>query len=155
MDTKQSPPRGYETADVSPKGVFIFAGALLVSLGLILAGLAAFFQFMVRVDHRLDARRNQAESGSASRVHLRPNYTGPLLQVNPEEDLRAMTAEDAANLNTYGWIDRPAGVVRVPIARAMDLIAERGLPPMSPGLTLAELQRQRAQPQQFGQALRP
>ena len=30
-------------------------------------------------------------------------------------------------LNSYGWVDRPAGVVGIPIERAMDIIAERGL----------------------------
>ena len=31
-------------------------------------------------------------------------------------------------LNTYGWIDRQNGVVRLPIDRAMELLLQRGLP---------------------------
>jgi hypothetical protein len=31
-------------------------------------------------------------------------------------------------LEGYGWVDREAGVVRVPIERAMELLLERGLP---------------------------
>jgi type III secretory pathway lipoprotein EscJ len=29
---------------------------------------------------------------------------------------------------TYTWIDRQGGVARIPVARAMDILAARGLP---------------------------
>ena len=96
------------------------------------------------------------EPGAASRVHLAPGLRrAAVLQVKPEEDLRWMREHNATDLNGYGWVDQPAGVVRLPIDRAMDLIAERGLPPVSPNHTLEELQRMRAQPQVYGQSLRP
>ena len=31
-------------------------------------------------------------------------------------------------LNSYGWVDPKAGVVRIPIDRAMDLLLQKGLP---------------------------
>jgi hypothetical protein len=31
-------------------------------------------------------------------------------------------------LSSYGWLDRNAGVVRIPIDRAMKMTVERGLP---------------------------
>ncbi len=31
-------------------------------------------------------------------------------------------------LKSYGWIDRDKGVVRIPIDRAIEILAERGLP---------------------------
>jgi len=34
-------------------------------------------------------------------------------------------------LDTYGWIDRQHGIVRLPIDRAMELLLERGLPARS------------------------
>ena len=33
-----------------------------------------------------------------------------------------------ADLKSYGWVDEKAGVERIPIDRAMQLIAQRGLP---------------------------
>jgi hypothetical protein len=41
------------------------------------------------------------------------------------EDLRR---REHQALTTYGWVDRRAGVVRIPVDRAMDLLVERGLP---------------------------
>ena len=36
--------------------------------------------------------------------------------------------QEEQTLNSYGWVDQQAGVVRIPIDRAMDLLAQRGLP---------------------------
>jgi hypothetical protein len=52
----------------------------------------------------------------------------PRLQSSPSADLRDMRAEEDAILHSYGWVDEQAGVVRIPIERAMELLAERGLP---------------------------
>jgi cytochrome c oxidase cbb3-type subunit III len=49
----------------------------------------------------------------------------PTIQARQLLEMRA--AEDAA-LHSYGWVDRPAGVVRMPIDRAMELVLDRGLP---------------------------
>lgn len=55
----------------------------------------------------------------------------PRLQDAPERDMEALRAEEDARLSTYGWIDRTAGIGRIPIDRAIDLILERGLPGVS------------------------
>jgi hypothetical protein len=56
------------------------------------------------------------------------NNAIPHLQLSPIEDLQKFRQREEAELNTYGWIDRTAGVVRVPIESAMDLVLQRGLP---------------------------
>jgi hypothetical protein len=53
---------------------------------------------------------------------------GPLLQRDPEQDMQEMSTEQDAILNNYGWVDKEAGVVRIPIERAIELTLERGLP---------------------------
>ena len=52
----------------------------------------------------------------------------PRLQSNPAEDLAHFREQQDALLNSYGWIDRKAGIVQIPIDQAMDIIAQRGLP---------------------------
>jgi hypothetical protein len=53
----------------------------------------------------------------------------PRLQANPQADMRTMREKEETVLNHYGWVDPNRGVVRIPIDRALDLIAERGLLP--------------------------
>jgi protein SCO1/2 len=52
----------------------------------------------------------------------------PGLQVAPQNDLQALQSTERSHLSGYIWLDRESGVVRIPIDRAMQLVAERGLP---------------------------
>ena len=61
-------------------------------------------------------------------VHITEPPPAPRLQIDPHADLTALRAAKNAQLSSYGWIDRPGGVIRLPIDRAMQLTAERGLP---------------------------
>jgi mono/diheme cytochrome c family protein len=44
------------------------------------------------------------------------------------EHLLEQREKAEAQLNSYGWVDEPSGVVRIPINQAMALVAEQGLP---------------------------
>jgi hypothetical protein len=52
----------------------------------------------------------------------------PRLQGNPQLDMRKMRQEEDAVLNHYGWVDPDRGIVRLPIQRAIDMAAQKGLP---------------------------
>ena len=49
----------------------------------------------------------------------------PALQPDPVADIEAYRAEKAQLLEEYGWVDRARGVVRIPVQRAMELLAAR------------------------------
>jgi len=55
-------------------------------------------------------------------------FKEPVLQIHPIADLDAYRAQEAELLHSYGWVDKDAGVARIPIDRAIDLISEQGLP---------------------------
>ena len=50
----------------------------------------------------------------------------PRLQETPIQDLMTVRASEDEILNSYGWVDPQAGVVRIPISEAMKLMLERG-----------------------------
>ncbi len=52
----------------------------------------------------------------------------PPRAVTPWRELQLQRRGDDEFSKTYGWTDRAAGVVRIPVARAAKLIAKRGLP---------------------------
>jgi hypothetical protein len=52
----------------------------------------------------------------------------PRLQNIPAADLQKLQMTEQEILSNYAWIDEKGGIVRIPIERAMDLLAERGLP---------------------------
>ncbi len=52
----------------------------------------------------------------------------PRVQANPAEDMKALRLDSESLLTSYGWVNQKAGIVRIPIDRAMSLVVERGLP---------------------------
>jgi hypothetical protein len=53
---------------------------------------------------------------------------GPRLQTDAEGNLRRFRAEEEKLLNTYSWVDKSKGVVRIPIEQAMKQLATSGIP---------------------------
>lgn len=53
---------------------------------------------------------------------------GPRLQVQPRLDYARQFRTERALLTGYHWIDKDAGVVRIPIEEAMRRVVDRGLP---------------------------
>jgi hypothetical protein len=52
----------------------------------------------------------------------------PQLEITPQRDLQHLRRGNDELAQSYGWTDREHGVVRIPIARAMELLVQRGLP---------------------------
>ncbi len=112
---------GHERLDVNVRAVALFGGGMLVFIGGILLWMAGMFEYFAG----RPAKPVMPPSPLAISRQLPPE---PRLQVDPARDLQDMRAQEDAVLNSYGWVDRKAGIVRLPIHRAIDLLAERGLP---------------------------
>jgi hypothetical protein len=63
----------------------------------------------------------------ADRVPARAGYTieGPVLQSAPQLDLQAYREQKQRLLDSSGWVDSAAGIVRIPVKDAMALLAAR------------------------------
>jgi hypothetical protein len=51
----------------------------------------------------------------------------PVLEIAPRAELKLERRGDDRFSETYGWTDRDHGIVRIPVSRAIDLLAQRGL----------------------------
>ena len=78
----------------------------------------------------LDARemREKGQRYPMSEMVRRPLPPRPRLQTYPFTDITALRTEERKLLDEYAWVDKNAGVVRIPIERAIEVLAERGLP---------------------------
>jgi hypothetical protein len=50
---------------------------------------------------------------------------GPRLQPAPPRDMDELRARDQEILTTYGWVDPLRGVARIPVDRAITILAEK------------------------------
>ncbi len=48
------------------------------------------------------------------------------------QSLRDLHAHESEQLSTYGWIDKQAGLVHIPVERAAELVLQQGLPTAAP-----------------------
>jgi hypothetical protein len=61
----------------------------------------------------------------------------PVLLTDEPDNLANFRASEDTILTTYGWMDKNAGVVRIPIDRAKQLLLERGFPARTQGTPAA------------------
>ena len=62
-------------------------------------------------------------------AELTQTFPTPRLQTDDgNQDVADLHAREDLLLDNYSWIDQSEGKVRIPIERAMELIAQRGLP---------------------------
>lgn len=114
--------RGYETSDVH---VGFMAKVVIGLFLLTLIGMGVSWWFQSAETRSFEAA-DRPSSPLAATLPAEPPE--PRLQVVPAADLETVRAQEEAALNSYAWIDAPSGLVRIPIDRAMELVAERGLP---------------------------
>ena len=112
---------GHEEKDVNVWAVARFAMALVLLCAVALIGLMGLFRYF---QGREAALQPPAVEGADLKGPSQPPQ--PRLQSSPVADLKRMRQEEDQILGSYGWIDRQKGIVRLPIARAMDLLSQRG-----------------------------
>jgi len=130
MDSQSHPAGhgvGHETTDVDIRGIFAFGVGLLI-IGLVIhVAVWLLFMFFAQREARRAAPEFPMAVGQETRVPPEPR-----LQTNPRQDLLELRSQEDAILDSYGWVDKNAGVVRIPVDRAMQLTLERGLPARPP-----------------------
>ena len=95
-----------------------------------------------------DTRRIPPQYGNDYEKYLKEGFPAPQLEVNERTELNGERLREEDTLSTYGWVDQNSGIVRIPIDRAMDLLAQRGLPVRSQAP--AEAAASKAQPEKKG-----
>jgi hypothetical protein len=135
---------GYEGSDVRVSGVVVFltslaifvvvTAILCVGIGKVInSQLAKADGPVTKWNHPVDVRNlgNLPNSPALQKdfAALANRFPTPRLQTDDGyQEVSDMHAKEDLLLENYSWVDQSKGTVRIPIERAMQLIAERGLP---------------------------
>ena len=112
---------------ISTRIVVGFAVVVLVMAVVAAVFMAALFRTLDRGAAKTDMKLI-TEAGLERRESGPPPL--PRLQIYPVKHWRDFQTAERERLTTYGWMDRGTGVVHIPIDRAIELIAERGVGPL-------------------------
>jgi hypothetical protein len=115
------PVSSHETSDLDARVPALFGAALTTAIIVLMA--ATYWMYDFTVAHH--AARYPAAPPLA---YTREPTPAPRLQVDAPRELRELRAAEDAALHGYAWIDKNRSHVRIPIDRAIDLLAQRGLP---------------------------
>jgi hypothetical protein len=113
----------YEKKDVRPSAVL---WASLIVGAIVVIAFVLMWVLLGALVAREKAASAPAHPLASSLARTEP--PSPRLQPKPRDDLLALRAEEEAQLQSYGWVDESRGIVRIPIDRAIELLAQRGLP---------------------------
>jgi len=114
-------PPGYELSDLRPGYIALFG----IALTTVIVVAAVITSLLIRFKA---AEHSEQETPVPRLAQEREATPGPRLQIDANKELRQMRAGEEAVLNSYGWVDKDSGIVRIPIQRAMEILAKKGLP---------------------------
>jgi hypothetical protein len=114
---------GHEQTDAEIGPLVRFAVFLAVFTAIMAAVTVGFYRYLDSRERAEKAPRYPLAAGES-----RPLPPPPRLQNQPFDDVKGLRREEAKLLDHYAWIDKNAGTVRIPVSRAIELLAERGLP---------------------------
>ena len=111
--------RGYEVADAATGKLFVYAGLLIA----LLVGALLISKGVIGQAESVAGRGDAEPHPLAAERQIPP---APRLQVTPSIDMNEHLAIEKKMTTSTEWIDREAGIVRIPVERAKELIVERG-----------------------------
>ena len=133
---------GFEKEDLDPVGVLFFMVGLAVVGVLIYFIVVGFYKYLDAYDRAHQAPMNPmalktgADPATMNFGEIKDKvdatFPKPVLEYNERIQFTPEVAKEDQILGSYDWVDQNSGVVRIPIDKAIDIVAERGLPVLPP-----------------------
>lgn len=112
------PEIGYEVRDMNIPALLKWSVGFFVGTTVSILGTLLGFWLAIGIPVREDVP-----------ITTIPKSPNPLLQDNmaTKIDIRDLRREEAQRKDSYGWIDEQKGIAHIPVDRAMETVAERGI----------------------------
>jgi len=130
---EHTPEMEYEHQDMSPWSVYVFLAGIAAGGILVYFALWGFYNFLEAHEKRRQTPQNPMVQPAATETRVVPpeeykKFPQPRLERNERLEINEFRLQEEQTLHSYGWVDQKAGVVRIPIDRAMQLVVQHGLP---------------------------
>lgn len=135
---------GYEPTDVKITGILVFIvamGIFVVVTAVLCYGIGKVFNARMNkedgpnskwtqtVDVRQLGNLPSSPALQNKMAEITQSFPTPRVQLDDgNQDVADLHARESILLNNYTWIDQSKGTVRIPIDRAMEILAQHGLP---------------------------
>ena len=109
---------GHEHREVSVRLIVVSLGFLAVATFFVMLLVIGIFRYFYDT-------YSTAEATRLSRPVIPPE---PRIEVAPYQQVQDLRAKEDHILNSYAWVNKESGTVRIPIDKAIDLLAAKGVP---------------------------
>jgi len=129
----------YEHQDLQTSGIVYFLLSLALVTIVCMFGLDGLYHYLDRRERASQEPVNPLVRNVPEETRVVPPgypqtaFPNPRLEVDERGQLSGFLTKQDDALYSYGWVDEKAGIVRIPIDRAMDLLVQRGLPVLPTG----------------------
>lgn len=113
-----APDPGHEVTDVPARPLAQVAIAIAV---LVVGSFLAMFILFRIFNYYQPLFDDPPHSLAAARQET----TGPRIQIDPPRQKFDLRETEEQILSTYGWVNKDVGLARIPVDRAMELLAEK------------------------------
>jgi len=128
---------GFEREDLGSKPIIAFIITVVVTGVVVYYALWGMFKVLDTYERKqqksvsplVNAEMDTRESDQQVTARkVNQVFPEPRLEDNERTELNDIRYGEEEKLNSSGWVDEKTGVAHIPIERAMQLIAQRGLP---------------------------
>lgn len=131
LDHVRHPEAAYDRTDLGARGIIWFLVGLAIFLVFVHVIIWGFERVYARFEPKGMVRTsaiitNEQQTGPKGDPVTR--FPQPTLQPDPVADMNKYREAVEQQLNSAGWIDQKAGVAHIPVDKAIDILAQRGLP---------------------------
>lgn len=116
--SSESLERRHEQRDLGLGILFGILGGVIVLMAVAAGGMVVF-------QNLAEERARRAESPPSPMIE-EVSPPSPRLESAPGQVLGELRERERVQLQSYGWVDPEAGLARIPVERAMEIIARRG-----------------------------
>lgn len=125
---------GFERRDISAAGIIYFLVGIAAATLIIHFLLAGLYDFLDKREKTQQPPVNPLITNVPADTRQIPfnypekTFPTPRLEQDERTQLNDIRMAEEQRLSSYDWVDQKAGTVHIPIDRAMELVAQRGLP---------------------------
>ena len=133
---------GFEQEDLSSRSALYFLAGLVLVCVVVYLIVFGMYRFLDSYATAHQPPMSPMVTPEADTRAVTPEnaetFPQPRLEENERTQFRSFIEDQDRKLATYDWVDKDRGTVRIPIDRAMELIAQRGLPVHEEGASSAQ-----------------
>jgi hypothetical protein len=110
----------HESSDFSLTPVIVAGIGLVILLTVAAAAMLGLFDGLAFYEAKVSPPANPLAAAEGPRLPPQPR-----LQAHPLKDLEELRKAEQQVLTSYAWVDQSAGIARIPVTRAMEILAQR------------------------------